>query len=63
MGGGRTSEGLLFKLHILFPPLFQAIEFMSRVDLLHSHAVHFAIALHDMNLLYLTDSTQSKLSE
>lgn len=39
----------------------QAIEFLSRVEALHVHAVHFAIALHDMNLLYLTGSTQSKL--
>ena len=41
------------------PP--QAIEFLSRQELLQTHAVHFAIALQDMELLHLTDSTQSKL--
>ena len=39
----------------------QAIEFLSRQELLHTHAVHFAIALQDMELLHLTDSTQTKL--
>ena len=42
-----------------FPP--QAIEFLSGIEALHSHAVHFAIALHDMDLLYLAEPTQSKL--
>lgn len=41
--------------------VFQAIEFLSGVEALQSHAVHFAIALHDMGLLYLTESAQSKL--
>ena len=43
--------------------VLQAIEFLSRVETLQSHAVHFAIALHDMDLLHLTDSVQSKLCE
>lgn len=38
----------------------QAIDFLSNVDALQSHAVHFAIALHDMDLLYLTELTESK---
>ncbi len=41
----------------------QAVEFLSRVEMLASHAVHFAIALQDMELLNLTDSVQSKLCE
>ncbi len=43
--------------------LLQAIEFLSRIEMFQSHAVHFAIALHDMELLNLTDSIQSKLCE
>ena len=41
----------------------QAIDFLSRVEILHTHAVHFAIALYDMELLQLTDSFQSKSCE
>lgn len=41
----------------------QAIEFLSRIEVFQSHAVHFAIALRDMDLLTLTDSIQSKLSK
>lgn len=39
----------------------QAIEFLSRVEPFHAHAVHFAIALQEINLLHLTESTRSKL--
>ena len=39
----------------------QAVEFLSRVERLSTHAVHFAIALQDMELLNLTDSPQAKL--
>ena len=39
----------------------QAVEFLSRVEPLRSHAVHFALALHDLNLLYLTDSFHASL--
>lgn len=46
-------------LHSLSP--LQAIEFLSRVEPFHSHAVHFAIALQEMHLLHLTESTRSKL--
>ena len=42
------------------PP--QAIEFLSRNEMLHTHAVHFAIALQDMDILYLSESIHSKLS-
>ena len=41
----------------------QAIEFLSRVELLHSHAVHFAIALQELQLLHLTESARAKLRE
>ena len=40
----------------------KAIEFLSRVESLRSHAVHFALALHDLDLLYLTSSFHSNLS-
>ena len=40
----------------------KAIEFLSRVESLRSHAVHFALALHDLDLLYLTPSFHSNLS-
>ena len=40
---------------------FQAIDFMWRVEQLKTHAVHFAIALYDQNLLHLTNSTQAQI--
>ena len=41
--------------------LLQAIDFLSRVEHLSVHAVHFAIALQDMELLHLTTDIQSKM--
>lgn len=41
----------------------KAVEFLSRVESLRSHAVHFALALHDLDLLYLTPSFHSNLSQ
>lgn len=52
---------LYFQVLLLTVQFEAAIEFLSRQELLQTHAVHFAIALQDMELLNLTDSTQSKL--
>lgn len=43
----------------LFHP--QAIDFLHRVERLRSHAVHFAIALKNHNLLHLTESPRASL--
>jgi len=52
---------LYFQVLLLTAQFEAAIEFLSRVEMLHTHAVHFAIALQDMELLHLSDSIHSKL--
>jgi hypothetical protein len=58
----------IIMIRILLHPLncsccvyLQAIEFLSRMEQLSVHAVHFAIALHDLELLHLTSDLQSKI--
>lgn len=46
---------------VLFFSYFQAIEFLSRIDSLRCHAVHFALALDDQNLLHPCESFNSPL--
>jgi nuclear pore complex protein Nup93 len=53
---------LLYCTVLLLSQQFEAaIEFLSRMESFHSHAVHFAIGLQEMQLLHLTESPRSKL--
>ncbi|KAL5467639.1 hypothetical protein EMCRGX_G031900 [Ephydatia muelleri] len=52
---------LYFQVLMLTIQFEAAIDFMWRVEQLKTHAVHFAIALYDQNLLHRTNSTQAQI--
>ncbi|KAK2560702.1 Nuclear pore complex protein Nup93 [Acropora cervicornis] len=59
--GAHQKPLLYFQVLFLTGQFEAAIEFLSRVDTLRSHAVHFAIALYKMHLLLLPESIQAQL--
>jgi nuclear pore complex protein Nup93 len=57
----QRNPHLYFQVLLLTAQFEAAIEFMYRVESLRSHAVHFALALYDQELLHLTSSFNSNL--
>ncbi|CAH1780372.1 unnamed protein product [Owenia fusiformis] len=52
---------LYFQVLLLTGQLEAAIDFLSRVERLRSHAVHVALTLHEMKMLLLPNSIQAQL--
>uniref|UniRef100_A0A1X7VWE9 Nuclear pore protein n=1 Tax=Amphimedon queenslandica TaxID=400682 RepID=A0A1X7VWE9_AMPQE len=57
----QRNPHLYFQVLLLTVQFEAAIEFLSRIDSLRCHAVHFALALHDQNLLHPCESFNSPL--
>ena len=58
-----NQPSLYFRVLLLTGQLEAAVEFLARVERLRPHAVHIALALHELSLLRLAPSHQAPLRE
>ncbi|KAF0314261.1 Nuclear pore complex protein Nup93 [Amphibalanus amphitrite] len=56
-----NQPALYFRVLLLTGQLEAAVEFLARVERLRAHAVHIALALHELSLLLLARSPQAPL--